>query len=336
MRLASVRALKEELSSSSLPPLLENTAIAAYRVGGERRMSARRTGPPIALGVAPGKGPGDYKLAVRVQQEPGVTARALAPLPAKIAALAQGEADVRIVSKIKKRALPPWHQRRTRPLTIGSSIGHFAITAGTLGAFVKCSETKEICILSNNHVLADEGRGKRGDDVLQQGAIDGGMRPASRVASLGRFVRFGPRGIHYVDAAIAPLDDEMEYYADHMRSSPASTLSGARASTIEPDDEVWKVGRTTGYTRGIVTAIELDEVWVGFDIGDVRFDDQIEIENPRGPFSAGGDSGSLIVDTDGKACALLFAGGRDASGRDLTYANPIKSVFEALNVTLAL
>ena len=39
-----------------------------------------------------------------------------------------------------------------------------------------------------------------------------------------------------------------------------------------------KVGRTTGKTLGRVTAFELDNVVVGYDIGNLRFDNQIEIE----------------------------------------------------------
>jgi hypothetical protein len=102
---------------------------------------------------------------------------------------------------------------------------------------------------------------------------------------------------------------------------------------------VAKIGRSTGLTRGRVTAFELDNVVVGYDIGNLRFDNQIEIEGAEaGPFSQGGDSGSVIVDEELKAVALLFAGGDQGgtNGQGLTYASPIHKVLEVLAVELAL
>jgi hypothetical protein len=63
----------------------------------------------------------------------------------------------------------------------------------------------------------------------------------------------------------------------------------------------------------------------------------LEIEGAAADaFSAGGDSGSLIVDEDHKAVALLFAGGDvgGANGKGLTYANPIRAVLDALKLEL--
>ena len=62
------------------------------------------------------------------------------------------------------------------------------------------------------------------------------------------------------------------------------------------------------------------------------FDNQIEIEPLRidRPFSLGGDSGSLIVDSGGRGLALLFAG----NDVDATYANPLRTVLTKLKVEL--
>jgi hypothetical protein len=114
-------------------------------------------------------------------------------------------------------------------------------------------------------------------------------------------------------------------------------LGGLRTPPVDVGDVVAKVGRTTGVTHGRVTAIELDNVTVGYDNGNATFDGQIEIEG-RGtlPFSRGGDSGSLIVDQDNLTLALLFAGGETggSNGQGLTYANPIAAVLQALSITL--
>jgi hypothetical protein len=104
---------------------------------------------------------------------------------------------------------------------------------------------------------------------------------------------------------------------------------------------VAKRGRTTAITRGRVTAFELDGVRVGYTRGTLTFDDQIEIESTgSGPFSAGGDSGSLILTAEPspRAVGLLFAGSETGgpSGTGLTYANPIVAVLRELGVALAL
>ncbi len=62
-----------------------------------------------------------------------------------------------------------------------------------------------------------------------------------------------------------------------------------------------------------------------------QFVNQIAIQGIAGDFSRGGDSGSLIWTWDGRRAplGLLFAG-----GGALTFANPIQSVLNALDVDL--
>jgi hypothetical protein len=103
---------------------------------------------------------------------------------------------------------------------------------------------------------------------------------------------------------------------------------------VDPDEEVEKVGRTTGHTRGRISAVEVDAVAVQYAEEVHRFDDQIEIEGRSGAFSAGGDSGSVIWRSrDRGPTALLFAGssigGPDGAG--VTFANPLATVLETLD-----
>ena len=66
---------------------------------------------------------------------------------------------------------------------------------------------------------------------------------------------------------------------------------------------VFKVGRTTGQTKGRIRAFDVDNVRVEYDLGVLRFDNQIEIEGAgNAAFSDSGDSGSLIVD-EGVICS---------------------------------
>src|SRR5262249_4615364 len=144
--------------------------------------------------------------------------------------------------------------------------------------------------------LADENSGAQGDAVLQPGKYDGGAQK-DRVAALAAFVPLKVQGTNYVDAALAQLDPGIAYDASQLRGS--GVLKGVAGGLPGVGDAVAKVGRTTELTRGRVTAFDLDNVVVGYGIGALRFDDQLEIEGVEGaPFSRGGDSGSLIVDAN--------------------------------------
>ena len=77
---------------------------------------------------------------------------------------------------------------RFRPqVPAGVSIGHYQVTAGTIGALVYDRSTGEPLILSNNHVLANSNRAQIGDAILQPGTTDHGQRPDDVVAKLHRF-----------------------------------------------------------------------------------------------------------------------------------------------------
>ncbi|MGH6945790.1 MAG: hypothetical protein ACREDZ_00540 [Kiloniellales bacterium] len=336
MHLESVRSLKEEIRQRILGPLIEagrsprtrRSRGSSIALAAGARPKTRECQRLLSIGVAPA-GRKSVRLAVRVQR------RALLESPAveRIVALARNEVDLRYVGRIQKRASVPWYQKRQRPLRIGCSIGHFEITAGTLGCFVTKDERS--MVLSNNHVLANENNGSPGDAILQPGSYDGGKRSSDTVGILAEFVPLRPRATNLVDAAIADLRPRIG-----IRPGPIQGLGGL-AGVAPPLDgagaRVAKLGRTTGLTHGRVTAFELDDVVVAYEAGNLTFDDQIEIEGQGfGPFSDGGDSGSLIVNRRVQGIALLFAGsdqgGRNGAG--LTYANPLPTVLDALGVEL--
>jgi hypothetical protein len=332
MNLDSVRELKQTLAARVLPQI-ETTIAARSAFGRAAAPVARAAEPPpsFALGVAI-TGKRGYKLAVRVQKRAFQASRELE----MITRHAKGEVDVRYVGRVSKRATS-WYQQAQRPLLNGCSVGHFAVTAGTLGCFVKLRSGGGLFVLSNNHVLANENRGKRGDAIVQPGTLDGGRVPEDVVAHLADFVRMKKRSANLVDCALGELAEGIE--ADTTKLRGNGELSGLGDAFLDEGTEVSKLGRTTGLTHGRVTAFELDNVVVSYDIGDVRFDDQVEIEGSGdGPFSDGGDSGSLIVGADKRGVALLFAGGDQggANGQGLTYANPLRAVLDALKVDLAL
>ncbi len=323
MDIASVRALKEELVTRALSRRLpvrralpQDAAVAASA------LPEFEPPPPLALGIA--REGGEHLLAVRVV---GVTPGLQAALD-EIVAAARGEVAVKLVGRVVKQR-PPWHRQPNRPLLLGGSLGHVSVTAGTLGAVVVDESDGARVLLSNNHILADENRAGVGDRILQPARRDGGADPADAAGRLLRFVALHRRG-NRVDGAVARLGAGVR--ADATTLTGLGALNGLRPSPLRVGDRVSKVGRTTGVTHGRVSAVELDDLRVEYDTGVLIFDDQIEVE-PEGerPFSLGGDSGSLIVDGDLRAAALLFAG----NDWDVTYANPISEVLTALNCRLA-
>jgi len=217
---------------------------------------------------------------------------------------------------------------RHRPAPNGVSLGHPNITAGTLGCLV--TDGPNTYILSNNHVMADENLANIGDNILQPGPFDGGQNPADRIAALSDYepIVFSTSANNVIDAAIAEVDN----VADVTGATEPGGYGSPRTTTIAAavNMRVMKYGRTTQQTTGRVSAINAT-VNVGYSTGTARFVNQIVISG--GSFSAGGDSGSLIVVEKGadarKPVGLLFAGGGGS-----TIANPINSVLSEFGVTV--
>ena len=329
MHIDSVRELKAWCFKQHIEPLLAIPGkLSALALSARPVRLIDQPQRTMALGIAR-KSETDFRLAVRLQSQ----ALEGSPEIEAIVQKARGEADVRYIGRLVKRVM--WNRIPQRPLLMGISIGHYRITAGTLGCFVKTRKGDQVRILSNNHVLADENAGRKGDAILQPGAFDGGKKPSDLVGTLDRFVRLKKAGSNFVDCALATVEAGIGHNAKDLRG--LGHLAGLAGTPLDIGDNVSKVGRTTGLTHGRVTAIELDNVIIGYDIGNLRFDGQIEIEGTgETAFSQGGDSGSLIVNAERKAVALLFAGGDQggSNGRGLTYGNPLDKVFDSLEVDL--
>ncbi len=230
------------------------------------------------------------------------------------------------------------HRARHRPAPGGVSVGHVNITAGTLGSRaigLTAPWTNRHLILSNNHVLANSNAGRVNDSIIQPGAADGGRHPGDQIAVLARWVPINFGGApNFVDAAIGWAWHERirgeQYYLSGGR--PAYYRTGTVPLAAALGLIVGKSGRTTGLTQGRVTQIGVS-VNVNYGGGRVAlFRNQIAIRSVNNnPFSAGGDSGSLIWHWAGglRPVGLLFAGGGGT-----TFANPIGSVLAALNIRL--
>jgi hypothetical protein len=247
---------------------------------------------------------------------------------------------------------------RWRPAPGGVSLGHYKITAGTLGCIVRDAITGARLILSNNHVLANCNDAAPGDPILQPGAADGGQEGSDVIARLERFsplqfnvepggcilansyarlgnalarlarsshlvqvIRARPMAANLVDAAVArPLDD----LAALDEVLEIGAVTGAAPAVLGAS--VRKSGRTTASTTGEIGVLDTT-VTVGYN-----YDRFATFENAilTTPMSRGGDSGSLLVAADApKAVGLLFAGSDQA-----TIYSPIKAVLSSLKVEI--
>lgn len=247
---------------------------------------------------------------------------------------------------------------RWRPAPGGVSIGHYQITAGTLGCVVRDRTSGTRLILSNNHVMANSNNASPGDAILQPGPYDGGTVSTDTIAHLERFCpidfntapadcnlanlytsmgntlarwlgshhrlqafQINPQAVNLVDAAVArPLND-----SDILNEIlEIGTVSGVIEATLGM--AVRKSGRTTGFTTGTVIVINATvNVSYGPDLA-ATFENQLVAT----PMSQGGDSGSLVVAANAsKAVGLLFAGSDQS-----TIFSPIQAVLDCLEVDL--
>jgi hypothetical protein len=244
---------------------------------------------------------------------------------------------------------------------MGTSGGHYMITAGTNGELLKDKRTGKVCIGTNNHVGANSNAAKIGDPYLQPAPYDGGKRPEDVIGHLLRFVPIEFVGdpspcsaaklwsalynvgatllksksrvkpiiaypkFNLVDAAMIEVEKE-SVLAEIMYIGVPKGVRGAQLDML-----VQKSGRTTCHTsQGLITAIDATIGPVIYGPEKVAyFRDQIIIEKEH--FSAGGDSGSLVLDMEGYAVGKLFAGTEEGG---YTIANPIHHYLELLDAEL--
>lgn len=225
---------------------------------------------------------------------------------------------------------------RQRPVLGGISAAHRDVTAGTIACIchstAKDDDPEDLFLLSNYHVFGASS-GNAGDPVLQPAPLDGGVA-ADQIAVLHRAVPVVPGGAdrNCVDGAIARISPGVP-------CSPAvCTLGDITGTAVATDGtRVRKHGRTSGYTEGMVTDESYDVV-VGMDLHDssivALFHEQLRIErvDPFAIFAMGGDSGSLVVESEAaNAVGLYFAG---PSGGAYGVANHIADVMDELRIRI--
>jgi len=254
--------------------------------------------------------------------------------------------------------------RFDRPVPIGVSAfnadtvsgGAPLCATGTLGC--RCIDSSgKIYGLSNAHVMSDFGFAALGETIIQPGQLDTGcvIDKASNtigilvdttryrnVTAASRFFDVTSLPLNFVDAALMevvlaadPLGNPVFAVGTSTPSDGYGTPSSRVLRTPRLGLPVQKYGRTTGYTRGVTTAIDIySPVGGAPDTTDNFRLDEFYGMAGDGKFGDSGDSGSLIVTlADRRPVSLLFAGGPNPiTGVDVTVGNRIGAVLDRFNV----
>ncbi len=253
---------------------------------------------------------------------------------------------------------------KERPAPSGISIGLSTVPgSGTLGCLVRDNTDGTLCLLSNNHVLANYNAAPLGTAVTQPGPGDGGVSPTDDIATLKRFVMMNPTG-NTVDAAIAQVTRPGDVI-DQMKNNlmpvanpnhPAVgllkaggcnrtfmnpigdvlsqlnvSLPGGPGSAVAPEEDmnVEKVGRTTEYTTSTIAEIDVTIKTKDPNGNAFEFDNQFSTAWLSDP----GDSGSLVCrggrggDEDKCGMCETTGTGEELLGADLSLDAAIEKEF---------
>lgn len=337
-RRASVPRLTTALSAPKAAFALEAVGHekSALEVADELQKEARGwthgrgiEGVGIGDKLTMGEPAGELALRVYVdKKKPRAKLRNPVPKTVVIPGVGELATDVIEIGKI----VPEVFTERVRPAMPGSGVGHRDVSVGTFGCLVrKKGDSETLYILSNAHVLANGALGQSGDVIVQPGKYDGGSVSDDFIAELTDFVPFSftKDGFpNLVDAAIAKVKRRSSVNAA-LRILNITPVGVGR--TLRRGMHVKKVGRTTDYTTGVIQDIHFRLSLQyrrpsGNSTGRVGFKDQVLCTR----YSAGGDSGAVILNSSDRIVGLHFAGSPSGS-----IFNRIKHVLTELDVEVA-
>jgi hypothetical protein len=246
--------------------------------------------------------------------------------------------------------VPPNQAVQALPIqlgTSGSNANDFCIanggegcSAGTLGSLLERGGVQYI--LTNWHIAAGTDGGVIGDALVQPGLLDtecGFLGHNTPVANVSQLSNPQTETGKKVDAAIAqavggavdPTGTIEQLGSSVANGAPGSgPPAGGSGTAAYVTEGVAMSGRSTGLTCATVQAIETSVNVTYFTSPcstttfTVSYSGQVVVTGTG--FSAGGDSGSLIVDANtAEPVALFFAGNTDTS-----LGNPVSDVLAAL------
>ncbi|AYF54348.1 hypothetical protein G8S55_13580 [Clostridium botulinum C] len=222
--------------------------------------------------------------------------------------------------------------RKVRPIICGYSIGpnvtEYYKNVGSIGCLVKDKENQEY-LLSSAHVITALNKIPLGTDVVQPSLYDMGME-GGEIGKLSKYIPLKQEEIflktsNFVDAAIIKLNS-----GEAALSDIAFLGKPTGVDTAALKDVVFKVGRTSEETSGIVTAINVTckiPFNDGKKLNKYIFKNQIMTTK----MSSDGDSGASLLKSNKKVVGLLVG-----STESNTIYNNIQNVLDELNVEIVL
>ncbi|MEQ1832637.1 MAG: hypothetical protein ABL977_06235 [Candidatus Eisenbacteria bacterium] len=281
--------------------------------------------------------PDSLNAAVQLQHEyDGLIARQRQDVVGTAASTLDGRPVVLVLTRKPVGRLPGLVRGRRAVEYVVGDVTAQAYYAGTsFGPSTSCSEGTAGAIvtdgirnywLSNWHVFVRQ-TGAVGSPIVSPSRVAMSCGTSTTVANVSRFVPVKFDGsTNTVDCAIARIVPGTSVSAIQAAGSNSYRAS---ATTVKPVVGllVKKVGASTGFTTGKITAINvaLNVNYAG--IGPARFAGVVMFS----PMCTNGDSGSLICTQAGNnPVALLFAASNTA-----TFGCPIGSVFTAIGAHVA-
>ena len=297
----------------------------------KRRIRAAIAPLPFGLGIGLTADPRDVRLAVLLADEED---RRFLDCPEVRTAIGgfRRDVDIEVIGDVRPCGAARMEALRDSTLRIGASVGHHTGGVGSLGFFAARKSDGRRGFVSCNHVIAMADEGADGDAVVSPSTLDGAARTVGALD--GTYPRLGASPPPPADCAFATLVDGARY--------DAATLEGGtlalEAPRITRELVVTKAGRGTDARPGIVSKVEVDNVWVRYGPIRIGFEHVIQIGSASGRrFCDPGDSGALVYTAATfQPVGLLFAtslvGGPHNAG--WTWAHPIRHVTDALRVEL--
>ena len=342
----------------------ENDAIKErLAAGAEARLRSIPGVTHVSVGLRQKAGHATDELCIRVyvreKRNPGdIPAAEL--IPAEIDGIAT---DVNTIGTFEFQA----DNTRYRPIQGGAQITNRIIdvnaagtgtqlSRGTMGYIALDNTDNAELLLSNWHVLTANSGGP-GDKVFQPAPssvppvslLNLPLRPADDTDKIGVIRRTVIS--NKVDGGIATIDVSSCCHCcgiHYTNEIPGLSVAGRPPGNTIVGDEpavggmaVFKVGQMTGRTEGVVVDPNYPQFSITRGGTSYPFTGQIAIQNVNStlPFSAHGDSGSVIVSINNKIVGLLFADGTNVTVHGapqpfVTVANHISDVLAQLNIRI--
>lgn len=323
--IADMKAVLLENIGPIIIPVLEKLASKVKPIITDTAAGPRLRSPDRRLSFGIAKRDGRHVLVQLVEQKEGPALQEATEIEEQYPAVCAVEVTGKAYSSKPDEAL---HQEPLHELSPGSSVGHYRGFPGSLGGFVEAGIQAKRWhgFISASHVLAMNNTAEMGDPILHPGSPDGARALGNKIGTLADYTYL----VHYQDKdgdldplntediALVKPDDAERLPSANLVPNPKDQDKKIKLSGYVPADqifervgeEVYKVGRTTGFTSGILDVANIMKFSIQLPNRKIYiYKDVYAVKNiGQKRFSRSGDSGSLVYTADGKAIGLVIGG----------------------------